>query len=384
MTSPSTSWKEATDLTAGDASKFGAPDGLNKNNQLFNGDLNIDNVDINSPWFFRTSKCYFLNTAGTFGFLIDSSAAIVADRTITLPLLTGDDTVVFQSHIQSISSKKIGNWLDSVEIAAPSSPAASEHRLYFDSTSNNLTTKNNAGTVEEYTTNEGTQTLANKTITTPTITVLDNAFTMQDNADNTKQGLFELSGVTTGNTRIYTVPDATGTLALIDLAQTWTGVQTMTSPIFVTPALGTPASGVLTNCTGLPLAGLTVAAKTETIPIALGDESTVLAAASTSVPVVTYNIPYGFEVTNVIASCTVAPTGASLLTVDVHDDGTTIMATTKVTLDATEKTSATAATQPVISSGTVAANSLIEIFVDQLDTNNVAAGLKVWLIGYQT
>lgn len=28
---------------------------------------------------------------------------------------------------------------------------------------------------------------------------------------------------------------------------------TLTSPVFITPALGTPASGVLTNCTGLPL-----------------------------------------------------------------------------------------------------------------------------------
>ena len=32
--------------------------------------------------------------------------------------------------------------------------------------------------------------------------------------------------------------------------------QTSASPIFTTPALGTPASGVLTNCTGLPTAGL--------------------------------------------------------------------------------------------------------------------------------
>lgn len=30
---------------------------------------------------------------------------------------------------------------------------------------------------------------------------------------------------------------------------------TLTSPTFITPALGTPASGVLTNCTGLPTAG---------------------------------------------------------------------------------------------------------------------------------
>lgn len=31
------------------------------------------------------------------------------------------------------------------------------------------------------------------------------------------------------------------------------GVATLTSPVLITPALGTPVSGVLTNCTGLPL-----------------------------------------------------------------------------------------------------------------------------------
>lgn len=36
-------------------------------------------------------------------------------------------------------------------------------------------------------------------------------------------------------------------------AQSFAGVKTFTSPIFVTPALGTPASGILTNCTGLPI-----------------------------------------------------------------------------------------------------------------------------------
>ena len=41
------------------------------------------------------------------------------------------------------------------------------------------------------------------------------------------------------------VSDETGTGALVFA----------TSPTLVTPALGTPASGVLTNCTGLPIAG---------------------------------------------------------------------------------------------------------------------------------
>lgn len=61
----------------------------------------------------------------------------------------------------------------------------------------------------------GTQTITNKTLdNTNTITVLDSRLTIQDNGDNTKQALFEASGITTGTTRTYTLPNANGTLAL--------------------------------------------------------------------------------------------------------------------------------------------------------------------------
>ena len=192
--------------------------------------------------------------------------------------------------------------------------------------------------------------------------------------------------------------------------------KTLTSPILTTPALGTPASGVLTNCTGtaasltagtvttnanltgdvtssgnattiasgsVDIGMVSVAAKTESISIALGDESTVLAAASTSVPVVSFHMPYAFTLTNVKVGCTAAGTGAALLTVDVHEAGTTVLST-KVTVDASEKTSGTAATAMVISDSALAVDSLIEIFVDLVDSNNLAAGVKVYLIGYQS
>ena len=166
-------------------------------------------------------------------------------------------------------------------------------------------------------------------------------------------------------------PTFTGTVVLPD------------SQALVTPVLGTPTSGVLTNCTGLPLAGILASAKTEMIAIALGDESTVLATASTTVPVVTYHMPYAFTLTDVKVGLTVAGTGAGLVTIDVHEAGTTVLST-KVTVDATEKTSGTATTAMVISDSALAVDSLIEIFVDVIDTDNVASGAKVYLIGYQS
>jgi len=119
------------------------------------------------------------------------------------------------------------------------------------------------------------------------------------------------------------------------------------------------------------------------IIVALSDETTVLSAASTSVPLFSMRAPYAITLTEIRASVNIAGTGAALVTIDVHESGTTLMDTTKVTIDATEKTSTTAATTGVISDSAIADDALLEFFLDVRDTNNVATGLKIALIGVE-
>jgi hypothetical protein len=78
------------------------------------------------------------------------------------------------------------------------------------------------------------QTLTDKTLTspvinTPTLTVNDNALTVQDGGDTTKKMQFQLSGITASNTRTLTVPDSDGTLALLGLAQTFSALKTFSA-----------------------------------------------------------------------------------------------------------------------------------------------------------
>ena len=77
----------------------------------------------------------------------------------------------------------------------------------------------------------------------------------------------------TGST-VFLTPDATA-IGFLDTANTFTAQQT-----FTTPVLGTPASGTLTSCTGLPAAGvvgtaMTLAGGTLTGNITLGENTSI-------------------------------------------------------------------------------------------------------------
>jgi hypothetical protein len=118
-----------------------------------------------------------------------------------------------------------------------------------------------------------------------------------------------------------------------------------------------------------------------TLPVcesyAFGDETT---AHTTGSAKVSFHMPYAMTLTDVKVSLVTAGTGAALFTVDLHMNGTTVLST-KVTVDATEKTSATAATPPVISVSALTVDALMTVDIDLMDTGGVAAGGKIYLIG---
>ncbi len=140
------------------------------------------------------------------------------------------------------------------------------------------------------------------------------------------------------------------------------------------------ASGGVLSIEGAALAtAASVTNKTESFCAAASDETTDL---TTGAAKVTFRMPYAFAVTAVRASLSTVATGASLLTVDINEGGTTIIST-KLTFDASEKTTTTAATAAVISDSALADDAEMTIDIDQVGSTTPGKGLKVCIIGHQ-
>jgi hypothetical protein len=117
--------------------------------------------------------------------------------------------------------------------------------------------------------------------------------------------------------------------------------------------------------------------KPESLIFALSDETTTI---TTGTAKLTFRMPYAFVLTAVRSSLTTA-SSSGLVTVDINEGGSTILST-KLSIDANEKTSTTAATAAVISDTALASDAEITFDIDAAGTG--AKGLKVALIGYQS
>lgn len=111
--------------------------------------------------------------------------------------------------------------------------------------------------------------------------------------------------------------------------------------------------------------------------VACSDETTALTAGTAKV---TFRMPAKVTLTDVRASVTTAPTGGTLLTVDINEAGASILST-KLTFDASEKTTTTAATPRVISDTSLADDAEMTIDIDAIGSTIAGTGLKVTLIG---
>lgn len=162
-----------------------------------------------------------------------------------------------------------------------------------------------------------------------------------------------------GFSALAAAPAAGDLLAIVDVSDTTDAATGTTKKITTTdffaglPATGTPFELV----------------------VACSDEDTAIAAGTSKV---TFRMPRAITLTGVRAHLK-TPAATGTFTVDINEGGTTILST-KLTIDATEKTSVTATTPPVISDSALADDAEMTVDVDN-DGDGAASGLKITLIG---
>jgi hypothetical protein len=110
--------------------------------------------------------------------------------------------------------------------------------------------------------------------------------------------------------------------------------------------------------------------------VAASDEIT---AITTGTGKITFRMPFAMTVTEVRASVTTAPTGSTII-IDINEGGVSILST-KLSIDASEKTSTSAASAAVISDSALADDAEMTVDFDQVGSTIAGAGVKILLKG---
>lgn len=181
------------------------------------------------------------------------------------------------------------------------------------------------------------------------------------------------------------VPTPTTTNTVTITGSTVNNVFRSASPWFNTVDLGAASDTTLSRVSAGDIAvegnrvfrvGGSAAGTPCEIGIACSDETTAL---TTGTAKVTFRMPWAMTLNAVRSSLTTAATGSTFI-IDLNESGTTVLST-KLSIDASEKTSTTAATPAVISDSALADDAEMTVDFDQVGSTIAGAGAKLWLIG---
>lgn len=185
----------------------------------------------------------------------------------------------------------------------------------------------------------------------------------------------------TDNVPYYTSASATSTFATTAAGRALIGVTGaadtlpyMTSSSAATTTTLTAAGRALIDDASASAQRTTLGLRQEYC-VAMSDATTAL---TTGTGKANLYLPAAATVNAVRMYVLTAATGGTLLTVDINEAGTTIIST-KLTTDASEKTSGTAATAAVISDSSIAANAEITFDIDAVGSTIAGAGLVACL-----
>ncbi len=166
---------------------------------------------------------------------------LAADRTVTLPLLTGADEFVFKDHSQTLTNKTLTSpALTSPVMTTPQiNDTSADHQYVFavsELAADRTVTLPLLTGADEFVFKDHTQTLTNKTLTAPTLTsaVITGATISSLVLNDGHEHLDVTVTNQTDSGATLTIPDivdSADTMVVCDLAQTLTN-KTLTSPVF--------------------------------------------------------------------------------------------------------------------------------------------------------